>query len=75
MTYPKLCKDCKDSKPEVGFEWNLRCHNPVVNAKDSWALSSVNSNGSNCRDIRKKWWPSACGMRGALWKQKDEVPK
>ena len=68
--YPALCKDCKYSKPEERSDWNLRCHHPVVNAADPWALGSKNIGGSSCTTIRQKSWPSACGMRGALWEAK-----
>lgn len=69
--YPAFCKDCKHSKPEERSEWNLRCHNPVVNGKDRWALSGVNSQGSNCSDERSRNWFAPCGMRGALWEAKQ----
>jgi len=69
--YPSLCKDCKHSKTEERSEWNLRCHHPVVNAKDPWALASINAGGSNCSTVREKHWPAACGMRGALWDGKS----
>lgn len=69
--YPALCKDCKYSKPEERSELILRCHNPIVNAKDAWALSRTIINGINCQDVRGKPWPLACGMRGALWEPKE----
>lgn len=65
------CKDCKFSKPEERSEWNLRCHNPIVNRKDYWALSSIKMNGSSCSEERKGGILfSKCGMRGALWEPK-----
>jgi len=68
--YPALCKDCKYSKPEEHQAWNLRCHNPIINAKDSWALSSIDAGGSNCSAERERKWPAPCGRRGALWEEK-----
>ncbi len=70
----RLCRDCKHSMPEPRSEWNLRCMNPEVNARDSWALSSVQPHGSSARDEREKTWTlrgmAPCGMRGALWEPK-----
>lgn len=72
--YPALCKDCRYSEPEVGSEWNLRCHHPVVNARDSWALAACGKNsGSTCHTEREKGYFSACGMRGKLWVSKEEA--
>lgn len=68
--YPVMCRDCKYSKPEERSEWNLRCHNPVVNGKDAWALGGGTAHGSDCRSIRERSWPAKCGMRGALWEKK-----
>lgn len=68
--FPAFCKDCKYSKPEEKSEWNLRCHHPVVNADDSYALASPKMNGTQCSDERRGNWRNKCGMRGALW-----VPK
>jgi len=68
MTYPKLCKDCKHSKPDDDSKWRLRCHNPIVNGKDPWALASASSGGgSDCVTERERMWPAKCGMRGAQW--------
>jgi len=67
----RLCRDCKHSMPEPRSEWNLRCMNPEVNARDSWALSSVHPHGSSARDERETNMTmrglKPCGMRGALW--------
>jgi hypothetical protein len=64
----KLCRDCKHVLPEPGSEWNLRCMNPEVNAKDPWALASAKPHGSCARDERTKtWWGAVCGMKGDLW--------
>ena len=69
--FPALCADCAHSKPEKESAWNLRCHNPKVNAKDHWALGSISSsNGSSCIAERERKWPSECGMRGNLWAEK-----
>lgn len=70
MIQVKYCKDCKHCKPETGFEWNLRCHHPVINSDDEWALSSVNMNGTNCRDERKIAWFAKCGKSGKLFEAK-----
>lgn len=70
--YPALCKDCKHSKPELHSEWNLRCHNPIVNGEDPWALASIEEfGGSNCREERSKKWFAKCGMKGKLWEAKE----
>lgn len=65
--YPALCRDCKHSKPDTTSEWNLRCHEPKVNAYDAWALGSLTASGTSCTSEREKSWPAACGMRGARW--------
>jgi len=65
--YPALCKDCRHAVPEVGNEWNLRCHHPTVNARDSWTLACGKGNGSACHAEREKGFFSACGMSGRLW--------
>lgn len=70
---PALCKDCKYSKPEERSEWNLRCHNPVVNGKDPWALSSRIMSGSECRAERGSKWFAKCDMKGKLWEKNAKV--
>lgn len=75
---PKYCKDCKWSKwskPEENYNWNLRCVNPVVNSKDSWALSATSISGTNAREQRDRRWYSfpACGMAGKLWEEKFDI--
>jgi len=57
--------------PEPGSPWNLRCTNPIVNRKDSWALSSSRLEGSSARDERSKKWTGKCGMTGRLWEKKN----
>ena len=71
--YPVLCRDCKFSVPEQGSEWNLRCLNPRVNAKDSWALSANGRiSGTNCNTERsEKGFFVSCGMKGKLWELKQ----
>lgn len=67
MSNPKFCKNCKWSQPEERSEWTLRCINPEVNSKDSWALSSSTTiSGTTCRDERNLGWFEfpACGMKG-----------
>lgn len=72
--FPALCKDCKFAAPEERSEWTLRCHNPIVNAKDEWALasnsSSANGCGTSCREERSIKWFAECGMKGKLWTAK-----
>lgn len=69
--YPALCNDCKWSKPEERSEWNLRCHHPVINAGDAWALAAAGIiRGSGCREEREKVFWSKCGMKGKLWTPK-----
>lgn len=67
----KFCKDCVHSMPEKGYEWNLRCQHPQINAKDPWALAYATFTGSNCRDERAKTsWFAQCGQKGKLWEPK-----
>lgn len=70
--FPALCKECKYSIPEERSEWCLRCTNPIVNAKDPWALASnfTNAYGTNCRVEREAKWFAKCGMEGKLWDAK-----
>jgi hypothetical protein len=66
--FPALCVGCNFSVPEVTSSWILRCTHPLVNAKDSWALSSSKINGSECRAERERTsWFAACGRSGKLW--------
>ena len=67
---PKYCLECKWSKPQEYYEWNLKCVNPYVNAKDSWALAATKIEGSSARDEREKRYFAECGMKGKLWEQK-----
>jgi len=71
MTELRLCRECKYHMPEPGSPWNLRCLNPIVNRKDSWALSSSRLEGSSARDERSKKWTGKCGMTGRLWEKKN----
>ena len=66
----KLCKDCEWSKQERPYFHELYCLNPLVNAKDPYALSRINFYGSSCLEERKKNYFCSCGMSGKLWKQK-----
>ena len=70
--FPALCSECKFSKPEENSAWNLKCINPQVNAKDSYALASASCfRGSDCRGEReKKTWFAVCGMAGRKWEPK-----
>ncbi len=73
--FPKLCMDCKYSKPEERSTWNNRCFHPKVVCADSWALSNNNEGkpyGVCCRDERqKRSWFAPCGMRGKLFERKE----
>ena len=69
----KLCKDCEWSKQERPDYLELYCLNPLVNAKDPYALSRVNFYGSSCLVEREKQYFGTCGMNGKLWKQKEEL--
>jgi hypothetical protein len=71
--YPVFCADCKFSKPEERSEWNLRCHHPIINANDSYALSNAKGEtyGSDCNSERnKRGWFVNCGMSGKFWSPK-----
>ena len=70
MMYPKYCNECKHSKPEIDSAWNLRCHHPVVNSNDAWALGSAKMNGTQCTEERKGRFFVKCGMKGKLWEAK-----
>lgn len=75
---PVFCRDCKWSRTEDGKakSWSLRCVNPIVNSKDSWALSygytegeGYSSFGSGCREERELGFFQfpACGIKGKLY--------
>ena len=70
--FPKLCRDCKHSAPSKDSAWSLRCHHPIVNANDAWALASVEDHaGTGCREEReKRFFAGKCGMAGDLWEAK-----
>lgn len=70
MKEVRYCTECVWSEPEPRSEWNLRCKNPSVNAKDPWALSAKEIHGSSCRDEREVRFFAVCGMKGKLWKAK-----
>ena len=73
--YPALCRECKWSKKEDPQRYDLRCFNPIINANDSYALSSTELGaGTCCRDERRKvgWLFVKCGMKGKLWEPKDK---
>ena len=71
----KLCKDCKWSNPmmETGGIWALVCTNPYVNVKDPDALTQFKFKGSRCRNERELKWFAACGQKGKLFEQKENV--
>jgi hypothetical protein len=71
--YPALCKDCKHGAPEEESSWNLKCHHPIVNANDAYALANagLRGGGTDCSSERsKKGWFVNCGMVGKLWEAK-----
>jgi hypothetical protein len=72
--HPKLCKDCTHSVPDTHSPWTLRCKNPIVNAKDPWALSYTEFTGSSCREEREKTWFAPCGQKGKLYEKEYDVP-
>jgi len=68
--YPALCRDCKYGLPEDIHSWTLRCHHPVINANDPYALANlgVKTRGSECSKERSKKGPfTRCGITGKLW--------
>lgn len=73
--FPKLCLDCKYSKPEERSTWSNRCFHPKVIAADSWALANNNEGkpyGVTCRDERqRRSWFAPCGMKGRLFERKE----
>ena len=67
----RYCVECKHSRPDPKFEWNLRCFSPVVNANDAWALASTKPlSGTECRTEREGGIFYKCGKRGAQWEPK-----
>ena len=69
--FPALCAQCTHSVPDKNSSWSLRCHHPIVNSKDSWALSGGTCNGTSCSDERgRTGFFDACGMKGKLWEAK-----
>lgn len=66
----KFCKDCKWAVPNKTSNLELRCLNPVVNAKDAWALGQEQMSGTSCHSERGRGFFSACGMKGRKWEQK-----
>lgn len=72
--YPKLCRNCKHSKPEKTSSWNNRCFHPKVVAADSWALANSYEGepcGVTCRDERQKIsWFAPCGAKGKLFERR-----
>jgi len=69
----KLCRECKYSVESKG-NFELRCANPYVNAKDSWALSQNSQYAhTHCRSERDGGIFTVCGMRGAKWEPKEAI--
>lgn len=70
MTFPKLCRTCKWSKEQEN-DFELRCFNPYVNSKDSWALAAKTAfAGTHCRSERELRWFAECGRKGVRWEPK-----
>ena len=62
-----FCRNCKHALPDKSSTWQLRCHNPDVNGKDSWALAASDTvgRGSDCHTERgKTGFFAVCGMKG-----------
>lgn len=74
MSEPKFCKKCAWSEPDEKMTYTMRCLNPKVNAKDSYALSGLRINGTECHTERNKGWASfpACGMKGREYLDSSE---
>ena len=75
MSKPKLCQDCRWSRPERELSWNNRCLHPSAVARDAWALATNAPQpagaGVDCHTERgKRSLFAACGMRGKLWEEK-----
>lgn len=72
--FPKLCVECKHSKPDLGNSNELRCMHPWVNALDPWALSRAQIRGSETAHERSKRgiFGGMCGMRGRLWEPREQ---
>lgn len=72
----KTCKDCKFSKPDSTYDWELRCQNIEVNSKDAWALGSAKFKGKSAVEERRNTgFFAVCGMKGKLWEQKTELDR
>ena len=74
MKEPVFCKDCKWAIPDGSASWSLRCINPKVNSKDSWALSSREiTRGTDCnRERDRHGWFAACGIKGKQWELNEK---
>jgi hypothetical protein len=70
--FPCYCKDCKWSKEEERSSYFIRCHNPIVNAKDPHALGCGDGifSGVDCKEARHGRWFVPCGITGKLWERK-----
>ena len=69
---PKLCIDCRWSKPEHGFAWNNECWHPAVIMRDSYALANNREGqprGSSCSNQRQKLF-GRCGRKGRLFERR-----
>ena len=67
-----FCNNCKFAEPDPSSTWQLRCHNPEVNRKDSWALGSGTvGRGTDCHTERgKTGWFAICGIKGKRYEPK-----
>lgn len=73
--FPKLCMNCKWSKPDGNSSWSNRCFHPKVVMHDSFALGNNREGdpyGVSCSSERdKRSWFAQCGMRGLLYEAKE----
>lgn len=70
---PKLCLNCKWSKPERNSSWSNDCWHPIVIMSDNYALANNmegQPRGSSCSEERSKRF-SKCGMVGRLYECKE----
>jgi len=74
--FPALCRDCRFQIREPGSDWNSRCTNPYVNAKNAWALANTGGNGNPAHtsandESGRTSFLSPCGQSGKLWEPKE----
>jgi hypothetical protein len=73
--FPKICSDCKHSRPESDDRDRINvCMNGDVIAQHPWALANNRAGEPaypECHEERKRkgflFWQPACGIKGKLW--------